>query len=98
MIGDTGTNWPANTEPWVVDALCRQTDPDAFYPEKGEPTRPAKRVCLGCNVRTECLDYALRNNERWGVWGGLSERERRGIRAQQHQTGTLDAEPDHDAA
>ena len=62
---------------WQERALCAQTDPEAFFPEKGGSTREAKRVCLGCEVRTECLEYALMNDERFGIWGGLSERERR---------------------
>lgn len=62
---------------WQADALCAQTDPEAFYPEKGESTREAKQICASCEVRAECLTYALDNNERYGVWGGLSERERR---------------------
>lgn len=63
--------------PWADDALCAQTDPDSFFPEKGGETRTAKATCARCLVRAECLDYALANNERFGVWGGLSERERR---------------------
>ncbi len=54
-------------------ALCAQTDPEAFFPEKGGSTREAKRICLGCEVRSECLEYALRHDERFGIWGGLSE-------------------------
>jgi len=65
---------------WQVDALCAQTDPEAFFPEKGGSTRDAKRVCSSCEVRGECLEYALQNDERFGIWGGLSERERRRLR------------------
>ena len=53
---------------------------EAFFPEKGGSTRDAKRVCSGCTVRAECLEYALANDERFGIWGGLSERERRRLR------------------
>ena len=67
---DEGTSWQER-------ALCAQTDPEAFFPEKGGSTREAKKVCLGCDVRGECLEYALQNDERFGLWGGLSERERR---------------------
>lgn len=63
--------------PWQARALCAQTDPEAFFPEKGGSTREAKKVCLSCDVREECLHYALDNDERFGIWGGLSERERR---------------------
>ncbi|KPM51431.1 transcription factor WhiB [Frankia sp. CcI49] len=62
---------------WQERALCAQTDPEAFFPEKGGSTREAKRICSGCEVRIECLEYALENDERFGIWGGMSERERR---------------------
>jgi WhiB family transcriptional regulator, redox-sensing transcriptional regulator len=65
---------------WQERALCAQTDPEAFFPEKGGSTREAKRVCLACEVRAECLEYALANDERFGIWGGLSERERRRVK------------------
>lgn len=65
------------TEPDWAQAICAQTDPEAFYPEKGGSTRAAKQVCRGCPIRRECLEDALARDERFGVWGGLSERERR---------------------
>lgn len=65
---------------WQEAALCAQTDPEAFFPEKGGSTREAKKVCLSCDVRSECLTYALANDERFGIWGGLSERERRKLK------------------
>ncbi|MDO8108570.1 WhiB family transcriptional regulator [Isoptericola sp. b441] len=65
---------------WQERALCAQTDPEAFFPEKGGSTREAKKVCTGCEVRAECLEYALANDERFGIWGGLSERERRKLK------------------
>lgn len=64
-------------EAWRDRALCAQTDPEAFFPEQGGSTREAKKVCRACDVRAECLEYALERNERFGIWGGLSERERR---------------------
>ncbi|ADP83820.1 WhiB family transcriptional regulator [Pseudofrankia inefficax] len=70
----------AEAEDWRERAVCAQTDPEAFFPEKGQSAREAKRVCAGCEVRSECLQYALDNDERFGVWGGLSERERRARR------------------
>jgi WhiB family redox-sensing transcriptional regulator len=72
----------AGDESWRLDGLCAETDPEAFFPEKGGSTRDAKRVCAGCPVRSECLEYALGNDERFGIWGGLSERERRRVRLQ----------------
>lgn len=65
---------------WQADALCAQTDPESFFPEKGGSTRDAKKICTSCEVRSECLEYALANDERFGIWGGLSERERRKLR------------------
>ena len=65
---------------WQERALCAQTDPEAFFPEKGGSTREAKRVCLSCDVRQECLEYALAHDERFGIWGGLTESNRRPIR------------------
>jgi len=68
-------------QPWASDALCAQVDPEIFHPEKGGSTREAKKVCAACFVQAECLDWALTTNERFGIWGGLSERERRAISA-----------------
>ena len=65
---------------WQADALCAQTDPEAFFPEKGGSTRDAKRICQSCDAKQACLDYALANDERFGIWGGLSERERRKLK------------------
>lgn len=65
---------------WQAFGLCAQTDPEAFFPEKGGSTREAKGVCKNCDVRQECLEYALKHDERYGIWGGLSERERRKLK------------------
>ena len=78
---EVGYDDPASTTTqWQEHALCAQTDPEAFFPEKGGSTREAKRICLGCEVKDACLDYALANDERFGIWGGLSERERRRLK------------------
>ncbi len=69
-----------DSEGWQERALCAQTDPEAFFPEKGGSTREAKKVCLTCEVRSDCLEAALFNDERFGIWGGLSERERRKLK------------------
>src|ERR1700751_522540 len=65
---------------WQDRALCAQTDPEAFFPEKGGSTREAKKVCRSCEVRAECLEFALENDERFGIWGGMSEGERRRLK------------------
>lgn len=68
---------------WREDALCAQTDPDAHFPEAGNSNRAAKRTCLACEVRTECLAYALSSGQRYGVWGGLDQKQlRRAARKQ----------------
>ncbi|PWJ23302.1 transcription factor WhiB [Branchiibius hedensis] len=68
---------PALCLGWQADALCTQTDPEIFFPEKGGSTKEAERICRRCPVAAECLDQALANDERFGVWGGVSERTRR---------------------
>lgn len=67
---------------WRDLALCAQTDPEIFFPDKGESSAQAKRVCMSCEVRAECLQDALDRGERFGIWGGLSERERRRVAKQ----------------
>jgi WhiB family redox-sensing transcriptional regulator len=62
---------------WQERALCAQADPEEWFPEKGGSVQRAKRICEACEVRPQCLADALGRGERWGVWGGLSERERR---------------------
>lgn len=83
-LGVPGVRKPAPSEDealaWQTDSLCAQTDPEAFFPEKGGSTRDAKKICSSCEVRSNCLEYALENDERFGIWGGLSERERRKLR------------------
>jgi WhiB family redox-sensing transcriptional regulator len=67
---------------WQERANCLGVDPDLFFPERGASTKEAKGVCHGCEVQAECLEYALRHGEKFGIWGGMSERERRRIRRQ----------------
>ncbi len=62
---------------WTKQALCAEVDPEIFFPEKGDGTRYAKRICKNCVVKQQCLDYSLKNNERFGIWGGTVEKERR---------------------
>jgi WhiB family transcriptional regulator, redox-sensing transcriptional regulator len=74
VVGDAG-----DAEVWQMFANCLGTDPDLFFPERGASTKEAKAVCQGCVVREDCLEYALANGEKFGIWGGLSERGRRRI-------------------
>jgi WhiB family redox-sensing transcriptional regulator len=80
IAGLLGIGLEADAQSWQERALCAETDPEAFFPEKGGSTREAKKICTGCEVKAECLEYALANDERFGIWGGLSERERRRLR------------------
>ncbi|MGH9178606.1 MAG: WhiB family transcriptional regulator [Acidimicrobiales bacterium] len=65
---------------WQYQANCMGVDPDLFFPERGASTREAKEVCRGCVVQEDCLEYALEHSEKFGIWGGMSERERRRLR------------------
>ena len=65
---------------WQRRANCMGVDPELFFPERGASTREAKEVCRGCVVRVECLEFAIANSEKFGIWGGMSERERRRVR------------------
>lgn len=70
----------ADDSHWSLSGLCRQADPDLFFPEKGGSTRNAKQICAKCPVRRQCLEYAMATDQPFGVWGGLSEGERRRLR------------------
>ncbi|MGV0893692.1 WhiB family transcriptional regulator [Mycolicibacterium sp. XJ766] len=67
-------------EDWADRAACTDSDPEAWFPEKGQNCDFAKRICRGCEVRDECLEYALTHRERHGVFGGYTEKERRAMR------------------
>ena len=62
---------------WRTHAACSGLEPEVFYPVSEEQAEEAKAICRECPVREPCLDYALGNRERDGVWGGATERERR---------------------
>lgn len=83
LLGSAGSLWellnlgdPERTA-WMAEGLCAQTDPDAFFPGKGGSWREAKAVCAACPVLAECRDYSLEHDERFGIWGGTSPRQRR---------------------
>ena len=80
--GRRGHRFDIGDRSWQVQANCLGVDPDLFFPERGASTREAKAVCRACVVQNECLEYALVNGEKFGIWGGLSERERRRLRRQ----------------
>lgn len=64
---------------WTLAAVCQSVDPEIFFPNKGESPNAAKRVCDRCPVIVECLAFATAHGERYGVYGGKSERERRAL-------------------
>jgi WhiB family redox-sensing transcriptional regulator len=65
---------------WQYRAACRGTDLTVFFPERGESAEPARQICGGCPVREPCLEFALRQGITHGIWGGLTERDRRPLR------------------
>lgn len=62
---------------WHIDTPCSQADADAWFPEKGESSAEAKRICADCDVREQCLEWALANHEQFGIYGGTTPKERR---------------------
>ncbi|MDD7384526.1 MAG: WhiB family transcriptional regulator [Actinomycetaceae bacterium] len=62
---------------WQERALCAQTDPDIFFPEKGGSIIPATAICRECPVESDCLEYAISHDIRHGIWGGMSDNDRR---------------------
>lgn len=66
---------------WQERATCAETDPEAFFPDKGCSTRDAKQICMSCPVRAQCLRYALDNDEAFGVFGGMTPHERKRFQA-----------------
>lgn len=83
----------AEKAPWKNDGACLGLDPDIFFPRQGASAEPAKAICADCPVVQECLEFALRNREIHGVWGGVSERARRKLRRQRIAEGTLEPDP-----
>ena len=67
--------------PWVDKALCAEVCADEWFPEpEATSTSTARAICARCEVRLDCLNYALDNNEPYGVWGGFGPAERRRLR------------------
>ena len=73
---------------WRVKGSCRGSDPLIFYPPSDEDdlAEPAKLICAACPVRKPCLEFALSTREKHGVWGGLTERERRRVLRQRRRS------------
>lgn len=77
---------PLTNQTWRQHSACRGVDPDIFYPASDDEAEVAKAVCAQCPVRQPCLEYALTNRERDGVWGGATEKERRRILRQRRKS------------
>jgi WhiB family transcriptional regulator, redox-sensing transcriptional regulator len=71
---------------WREEAACRGADLALFFPGRGESAQPARQICARCPVRQECLEFALRHGEVHGIWGGLTERDRRALRTRHRDT------------
>lgn len=69
-----------DTQPWMEHGDCATTDPELFFPGKGEPGYLAKMICAQCPVRAACADYAIAQPSLEGIWGGLSFRDRKELR------------------
>lgn len=76
MTGDITTLSEPPTK-WMNKAACRGSNTNMFYPNPGEPSTPARQICDTCPVAVECLEYAINNGERYGIWGGTPVRKRR---------------------
>jgi WhiB family redox-sensing transcriptional regulator len=80
---DPGLMVPITEErPWAAFAVCRDRDPDTFFPVTADGEREAIRICQGCPVRIDCLEFAMEARVRFGVWGGVTEKQRRSVRRQ----------------
>ena len=77
---------------WRYRAACRGADLTVFFPGRGGSAEPARQICAGCPVRQPCLDYALSHAIVHGIWGGLTERDRRPLRV--HRTAAARRERD----
>lgn len=75
-----GLEVPPVPVPDWTGALCAQADPEAWFPARGSTVRPAVRVCRACPIEADCLEWALATDQRFGVWGGQSERSLRKLR------------------
>lgn len=84
--------WDDDYVDWAL-AVCAQTDPEAFFPEKGGSSRDAKRICASCDIQQDCLEYALARDIRFGIWGGTTELQRRSMRRQRRATPRTEVTP-----
>jgi hypothetical protein len=76
--------------PWTALARCAETDPEIFFPPKGDPATTARAICRQCPVREDCLGYALDAEEEYGIWGGRDPDERRALRRKNKRAAAKD--------
>lgn len=81
MPTDWGLFVDGDLPAWFAEAACRDVHTDVFFPEKGATTTAARDICRQCRVQTLCLAYALEHDERNGIWGGTTPRERSRLKA-----------------
>lgn len=79
---------PNSEGTWFQSAACLGVETELFFPNRGESVAEAKAVCAACAARIACADYALKSGQRHGIWGGLTERERRRLRSQRRSNST----------
>lgn len=72
--------WSGSMTDWSL-ALCRETDPELFFPQTWGESRDARKTCERCDIRIECLEFALNDSSLLGIWGGVTERERTRMRS-----------------
>lgn len=68
--------------PWAVFSACKDADPNMFFPTTPDGERAAMRICQGCSVAMECLEFALETRARFGIWGGQNEKQRKVLERQ----------------
>lgn len=100
MLGLSDFLEGVDEQSWMVEGVCAQTDPEAFFPPPGAPARDAKSICGRCEVRADCLEYALSlpYEEDFGVWGGLSRVARRKIRRERKQAAEREKAAEQEAS
>lgn len=81
--------WLVQREDWQQQGACYRTGALRFFPPQGGDSRTPKAICRDCPVQFQCLEYAMRTNQRYGVWGGKSEKERRRIRSERREQGAV---------
>src|SRR5699024_9889577 len=69
---------------WIEQATCREADPDRFFVRGAAQARAVQRLCARCPVQEDCLEYALANEIDFGVWGGMTERQRRSLQRRRY--------------